>query len=91
MFDSYGCDHVLEMECPSCEDNEDKLNNIRDWLQEVIEQLYYKEELSVTNLVYALEELCGYAELDFPSAEPKPLMKWHPLTLKQIKNYREAL
>ena len=91
MFDPYEYDPASEMKCPSCEDNEDKLDNIKDWLEEVIQQLYYKENLSVSDLVYALEELCSNAGVTFPSSEPTPLMKWHPLNLTLIKNYREAL
>ena len=53
-------------DCVHCDEHDQELNQIKDWFEEVVYELY--EGGNLNNLEYAIEELSGYLNVKLPAA-----------------------
>lgn len=57
-------DYEPEYHCKDCKKKDDKINNAKEFLSAIVEQLYASDKLDTSLLEFQLDELCHY--LDVP-------------------------
>lgn len=57
--------------CPSCMDVGHVIDDCRDFVGELVKQLYTDEPLVRSNIEFLLEEICHKLEIKYPGGEVK--------------------
>jgi hypothetical protein len=58
--DDYRSEAYYKPECKQCAEKETALQEAREYLEGVIEQLYSKDKLDISTLEFNLDELCSF-------------------------------
>jgi len=81
-------------ECKQCSEKEEALQEAREYLEGVIEQLYSKDKLDISTLEFNLDELCSFLGVkigqDLPNiqrpSQHRPIWMGELMTLAATTN-----
>lgn len=74
--------------CPSCTDINYRLDDCREFMGELVKQLYIDEPLNRSNIEFLLEEICDKLEIPYPGGQVK-IARYKPstVTMEMWKQY----
>ena len=67
----YEDDYYEERECSTCNDLESKIEDIKDFMQGVVDQIYGLEDFDELSLENYIEELCSQLKIKLPTTTIK--------------------
>ncbi len=89
----YADNDTCEKECYACEESERKIEDVKYWLEAVVEHIYSQEIPTLEDFERCLQELCATVGMKLPITEmmmkrdsiPLP----HKMTLQRINSSRD--
>jgi molybdopterin/thiamine biosynthesis adenylyltransferase len=98
----YSDEPPCKEECFDCMHKENKIDDIKYWLTNLLEQLYSDEKLDIQDAENCLEELCGVVGIKIPKRDiaierkhflkvPEVVQSWIQWNNQYIKNQSQGI